>query len=86
MATFKTFEDIEAWQQSRKLTKSIYEITSQGAFARDLGLHDQIRKASVSILSNIAEGLNEVARESSLNSWQLQKVQRVRSERSYTLP
>jgi|SRR6185503_685721 len=56
MATFKTFEDIEAWQQSRKLTKSIYEITSQGTFARDFGLHDQIRKASVSIMSNIAEG------------------------------
>src|SRR6185503_14984057 len=56
MATFKTFEDIEAWQQSRKLTKSIYEITSQGTFARDFVLHDQIRKASVSIMSNIAEG------------------------------
>lgn len=56
MATFRTFEDIEAWQQSRKLTKSIYNLTSQGAFARDFGLRDQIRKASVSIMSNIAEG------------------------------
>ena len=56
MATFKTFEDMEAWQQSRKLTKSIYKVTSQGAFARDFGLRDQIRKASVSIMSNIAEG------------------------------
>ena len=56
MATFKTFEDIEAWQRSRELTKAIYEVTSQGTFARDFGLKDQIRKASVSIMSNIAEG------------------------------
>jgi four helix bundle protein len=56
MATFKRFEDIEAWQQSRDLTKVIYEIAAQGAFARDFGLKDQIRKASVSIMSNIAEG------------------------------
>ena len=56
MATFQTFEDIEAWQRSRELTKSIYKITSQGTFARDFGLRDQIRKASVSIMSNIAEG------------------------------
>ena len=56
MATFKSFEDIEAWQRSRVLTTSIYKITSQGTFARDFGLRDQIRKASVSIMSNIAEG------------------------------
>jgi four helix bundle protein len=56
MATFKTFEDIEPWQISRQLTKSIYNVTSQGSFARDFGLKDQIRKASVSIMSNIAEG------------------------------
>lgn len=56
MATFKTFEDIEAWQLSRQLTRSIYEITRQGVFARDFGLKDQIRKASVSIMSNTAEG------------------------------
>ena len=56
MATFKTFEDIEACQRSRVLAKSIYKVTSQGTFARDFGLRDQIRKASVSIMSNIAEG------------------------------
>ena len=56
MATFKTFEDIEAWQQSRVLTRSIYDVTSQGTFARDFGSRNQIRKASVSIMSNIAEG------------------------------
>ena len=56
MATFKSFEDIEAWQRSRVLTTSIYKITSQGTFAKDFGLRNQIRKASVSIMSNIAEG------------------------------
>ena len=56
MATFKKFEDIEAWQKSRQLTKQIYTISRRGEFARDFGLKDQIRRASVSIMSNIAEG------------------------------
>jgi len=56
MATFKKFEDIAAWQKSRQLTKQIYRISRTGLFARDFGLRDQIRRASVSIMSNIAEG------------------------------
>ncbi len=56
MATFKKFEDIKAWQKSRELTNEIYEATAQGDFARDFGLKDQIRRAAVSIMSNIAEG------------------------------
>ena len=56
MATFKTFEQIDAWQKSRELAKEIYRITRQRDFARDFGLRDQIRRASVSIMSNIAEG------------------------------
>ena len=56
MATFKRFEDIAAWQRARELTNNIYKITSRGEFARDFGLKDQIRRASVSIMSNIAEG------------------------------
>lgn len=56
MATFNRFEDIDAWQRSRELTNKIYEITSKGDFARDFGLKDQIRRASVSIMSNIGEG------------------------------
>jgi four helix bundle protein len=56
MATFQTFEDIEAWQTARELTKKIYRLTSQSEFARDFGLKDQIRRASVSVMSNIAEG------------------------------
>lgn len=56
MATFKRFEDIDAWQKARELTSGIYRITGQGDFSKDYGLRDQIRRASVSIMSNIAEG------------------------------
>ena len=56
MARIQRFEDIRSWRKSRELTKQIYVITSQGNFKRDFGLRDQIRKASVSIVSNIAEG------------------------------
>ena len=50
------FEDIQAWQKARELVKSVYRITSRGGFAKDYSLKDQIRRASVSIISNIAEG------------------------------
>lgn len=56
MASIEKFEDIEAWQKARGLTREIYRVTNQGAFAKDFGLRDQIRRASVSIMSNIAEG------------------------------
>jgi four helix bundle protein len=56
MPTITRFEDIEAWQTARELTKLIYTFTDEGKFARDFGLRDQIRRASVSIMSNIAEG------------------------------
>ena len=56
MSTFKRFEDIAAWQKARQLTKEIYRLTSQKEFSRDFALKDQIRRASVSVMSNIAEG------------------------------
>jgi len=56
MATFRQFEDIDAWQRARALVKEIYALTDQGDFARDFSLKDQIRHASVSIMSNISEG------------------------------
>ncbi|MCX5814352.1 MAG: four helix bundle protein [Proteobacteria bacterium] len=54
--TGKHFEDLEIWQEARRLTNNIYDITQQPAFSKDFSLCDQIRKASVSIMSNIAEG------------------------------
>lgn len=56
MSAFQRFEDIDAWQKARELTKAIYAMSNDGQFARDFGLRDQIRRASVSIMSNIAEG------------------------------
>ncbi len=50
------FEDLIAWQKARNLTREIYRITSSGEFAKDYGLKDQIRRASVSVMSNLAEG------------------------------
>ena len=56
MARFEKFEDIEAWQKARKLTKEVYQCSKVGEFSRDFSLRDQLRGASVSIMSNIAEG------------------------------
>lgn len=56
MAIIERFEDIESWKRAREVTKKIYQLSSSGEFARDYGLKDQIRRSSVSIMSNIAEG------------------------------
>ncbi len=56
MSNIKSFEDIQAWQKARELNKEIYKISNNGSFSKDFGLRDQIRRASVSIISNIAEG------------------------------
>ena len=56
MAKIERFEDLEAWKLARELTKLVYQIMAAGEFSHDFGLRDQIRRASVSILSNIAEG------------------------------
>ena len=56
MVKITKFEEIDSWKKARKLTHEIYQKTSSGGFARDFGLKDQIRRASVSVLSNIAEG------------------------------
>jgi len=56
MAIIERFEDIEAWKRAREITKKIYEFSSAGEFSKDFGLKDQMRRCSVSIMSNIAEG------------------------------
>ncbi len=53
------FEDLEIWKLSMKITKEIYAIVSHGNFSKDFGLRDQIRRASVSISSNIVEGFEK---------------------------
>lgn len=56
MGGIRSFEDIVAWQLARELVREIYRGTSTGDFKKDYGLRDQVRRASVSIVSNIAEG------------------------------
>jgi four helix bundle protein len=58
MAMISRFEDIEGWQEARKLVKMIYKLTGAGAFAKDFGLRDQIQRAAVSAMTNIAEGFD----------------------------
>src|ERR1043165_4294084 len=55
-AKIERFEELIAWQKARGLAREIYKVTEEGEFARDFGLKDQIRRAAVSIMSNIAEG------------------------------
>lgn len=52
----KYFEDLEVWKSARELTNRIYKSTGDGEFSKDFGLRDQIRRVSVSVMSNIAEG------------------------------
>lgn len=56
MARIERFEDIEAWKKARQLTREIYQFTREGPACRDFRFIDQIRSASCSIMSNIAEG------------------------------
>ena len=56
MSTIQKFEDIEAWKLARALINRIYDVTCTSAFSHDYALRDQIRRASISILSNIADG------------------------------
>lgn len=56
MTTFTSFEEIEAWQKARDLTREIYRISNEAPFSRDFGLCNQIRRACVSVMSNITEG------------------------------
>lgn len=56
------FEELIAWQRARDLTREIYQITRNGAFAKDFGLSGQVQRAAVSIMSNIAEGFERGSR------------------------
>lgn len=56
MATIEKFEQIEAWKAARELCQLIYSLSAKGAFQRDFALRDQIRRAAISSMSNIAEG------------------------------
>jgi len=61
-ASISRFEDLIVWQRARELTKRLYQLSSQGLFARDFRLKDQVRSAAVSVMANIAEGFERGGR------------------------
>ncbi len=56
MARINRFEDLICWQKARIIMKELYSITKNGEFAKDYSLKDQIRRAGISVMLNIAEG------------------------------
>jgi four helix bundle protein len=58
MAKVERFEDLKVWQAARDIVNAVYRASSTGAFSKDYALRDQIRRAAVSIPSNIAEGFS----------------------------
>lgn len=56
MALVKRFQDLRCWQKSRMLVNEVYQLSNQGKIRRDFGLRDQLRRAAVSTMTNIAEG------------------------------
>jgi len=67
MAKIEKFEDIESWKLAREITKLIYTASSAGNFSKDFALVNQMRRASISILSNIAEGFERGGNKEFLN-------------------
>lgn len=56
MSRIEKFQDLEAWKKARELTKKIYEVSANESFRKDFALLNQIRRAAISVSSNIAEG------------------------------
>ena len=74
MAAIRRFEDIEAWQAARTFVKEIYAISDSGRFAKDYPLRDQIRRAAVSVMANIAEGFERNGNQEFIQHLQIAKA------------
>ena len=86
MAKIARFEDIEAWEKARGIAKNVYAACRQGEFSRDFGLRDQIQRAAVSIMSNIAEGFERGTDKEFIQFFSSPKDQQEKSDHSSTLP
>ena len=86
MATVRQFEELEVWREAKVLVKAVYLVTGQGKFARDFGLRDQIQRAAVSIMSNIAEGFERGTNKEFVQFLHIAKARRAKSVRSCTSP
>lgn len=67
MATLTSFAEMTMWQKARELSKNIFDLTLQGAFAKDFGLKDQINRSTGSIMDNIAEGFGRDSKNEFVN-------------------
>ncbi len=67
------FQELRVWQEGKELAVFIYYITNKTSFAKDFGLRDQIRKAAVSISSNIAEGDELMSNQQSIRHFYIAK-------------
>lgn len=68
-----SFEDLRVWKKGIEIVKQVYLITNEGKFSKDFGLRDQLRRASVSIPTNIAEGFERASRKEYLNFLNISK-------------
>ena len=67
MATINSFYNLNVWQNARSFTKEIYQITNNFPYMENYGLKNQITRASVSIMSNIAEGFHRYSKKEFIN-------------------
>ena len=58
MVLIRKFEDIVAWQEARKLVNQVYQLTNTGGLSKDFGMRDQLQRAAISVMNNIAEGFD----------------------------
>lgn len=86
MSTIKRVEDIEAWKKARELTRAVYECSKVEPFSKDFALRNQMRRAAVSVMSNIAEGFERGARRSSSSFWRLPRDLPGRSKLNFLWP
>lgn len=68
------FEDLEAWKMARILVKEVYVTTSRTSFSKDFSLKDQMRRAAVSVMSNIAEGFERVNKSEKLHFYNIARA------------
>ena len=68
------FEDLDAWKEARELVRKIYEITREDSISKDFGLRDQIQRAAVSVMTNIAEGFERTGSQEKLNFYNIARA------------
>jgi four helix bundle protein len=81
MAVPKSFEDLEAWQAARLPTNEAYRLSRREPLSRDFGLCDQLRRAALSVMNNLAEGWESlhVAEKRQFYNWARRSCGEVRS-------